>query len=169
MDAIEAIRTRRSIRKYTDEPVCEDMVLAILRAAMSAPSAGDQRAWRFIVADDRAVLDAIPGWHPHAKMLKQAPLAIVVCADTAAESHKGYWILDCAAATQNMLLAAHALGLGAVWLGVHPRPERMASVKAMFRLPPGVEPLSIVAFGHPAEEKPPEDRFDPAKVHRNRW
>ncbi len=169
MEGFETIVTRRSIRKYTAEPVSEELIKKLLDAAMSAPSAGNQQPWHFVVVTDRAVLDEIPKVHVHAQMVKGAPLAIAVCADTAAEKHKGFWIQDCAAATQNILLAAHALGLGAVWLGVHPRDERVAGVSKLLGLPANVVPLSLISIGYPAEEKPRADRYDEARVHRNRW
>lgn len=169
MDVLEAIKTRRSIRKYTDEAVTREAIINIITAGMYAPSAGNQRVWHFIVVDDKKILSSIPDWHPHANMLRYASCAIVVCADTNAETHKGYWVQDCSAATQNMLLAIHGLGLGGVWLGIHPRPERIAKVKEMFNLPLGVEPLCIIAIGHPAVKKPPEERFEPHKIHWNRW
>ena len=169
MDAIEALLTRRSIRRYTADPVGGDDLREVIRAGTAAPTAGDQRPWHFVVLDDRGVLDAIPDFHPHAKMLRQAPAAILVCADPRLETHKGYWVQDCAAAVENMLLAAHALGLGAVWLGVHPRPAREAGLRALLGIPDEVVPFAIVSLGHPAERKRREDRLDPARVHRNRW
>lgn len=169
MDALNAIHGRHSIRSYTDRPVPQDEVEQLLRAAMAAPSAGNQQAWHFVVVDDRAVLDRIPEFHPHAAMLRQAPLAVVICADLDLEKYKGYWVQDCAAATENLLLAAHALGLGAVWLGVHPVEDRVAGVRELLGLPKNVMPLSIVSVGWPDEQKGPADRYDPARVHRNAW
>ena len=102
-------------------------------------------------------------------MLKDAPLAIVVCGDERLERYKGFWVQDCSAATQNLLLAAHALGLGAVWLGVYPVQQRVEKTQDLLGLPEGVIPLAIIALGHPAERKPPADRYDASRVHRNRW
>lgn len=167
MDAIEAIMTRRSVRSYTDEPVDESLVRTLLEAAMAAPSAGDQRDWHFIVIDDQSVLDRIPDVHPYASMVPQAPLAILICGDLNQEHHEGYWVQDCAAATQNLLLAAWALGLGAVWLGVYPREERVVAITRLLGLPKHIIPLALVPVGHPAQDQGPESRFDAAKVSRN--
>ena len=117
MDAIDALLTRRSIRKYTKEPVSDEAIKMLLEAAMAAPSAGDQQPWHFIVIRDRAILDEIPKLHPHAQMVKEAPVAIVVCGDERSVKYKDFWPQDCAAATQNLLLAAHAKnGSFATWL-----------------------------------------------------
>lgn len=169
METLEAIHGRRSIRRYTAQPVSEEMVEKMLRAAMAAPSAGNQQPWQFVVIDDRKILDAIPQFHPYSAMLKEAPLAIVVCGDERQERYKGYWVQDCSAATQNLLLAAHDLGLGAVWLGVYPIMDRVAKTQELLGLPPHVIPLAIVSIGHPAEKKGPEDRFQASRIHRNRW
>lgn len=169
MDMLETIRTRRSIRKYLDKPVSEDRIRTLLEAAMMAPSAGNQQDWAFVVIDDRKLLDKIPAVHPFSKMVLQAPVAILVCGDLSKEAHKGYWQQDCAAATQNILLAARALGLGTVWLGVYPRQERVDGLRQLLDLPDHVMPLALVPVGYPAEEHGQVDRYDAAKVHRNRW
>ncbi|KKM66591.1 hypothetical protein LCGC14_1479630 [marine sediment metagenome] len=169
MDAFEAIYGRRSIRRYTDQPVSEGIIEELLKAAMAAPSANNGQPWHFVVMDDRAILDAVPKWHPYASMVKYAPLAIAVCADTRGGKSEAYWVQDCSAATQNLLLAAHAKGLGAVWLGIYPEEERVKDAQKLLALPEDVIPLAIVALGHPAAQKPPNDRFDAGRVHRNRW
>ena len=169
MDAMEVILTRRSIRQYTDRPVADEVVTDLLKAAMAAPSAGNQQAWQFVVINEREILDEIPTIHPYSRMVKQAPLAILVCGDVALETNKGYWVQDCSAATQNLLLAAHARGLGAVWLGVYPREQRVVDFRKLLGLPEHVVPLALVSIGYPAEEKSPANRFDPAKVHYNGW
>ena len=151
MNAIEAIFSRRSIRKYTDQPVPEQFLETLLKAAMSAPSAGNEQPWQFVVIRERQTLDAIPDIHPHSAMLKEAPLAIVVCGDLKLEKHQGYWVQDCSAATENLLVAAQALGLGAVWLGVYPREDRVQGLKRLLQLPQLVIPLCIVSVGFPAE------------------
>lgn len=169
MDAMETILSRRSIRKYTTEPVPEKTVKAILEAAMSAPSAGNQQPWHFIVIHDRAILDEIPKIHPYSQSLKTASLAILVCGDLELEQHKDFWVQDCAAATENILLAVHALGLGAVWLGIYPRAERVSGVRKLLKIPDHVIPLAVIAIGYPAEEKPPAMRFNPSRIHHNKW
>lgn len=169
MEALEAILTRRSVRKYTDEPVAEETVKKLLEAAVSAPSAGNQQSWQFVIIDDRELLDKIPNVHPYSKMLQQAPLAIMVCGDMQRDSHKGYWVQDCSAATQNILLAARALGLGAVWLGCYPNEGRVKGLREMFGLPEHIVPLALLSIGHPAVEQGPVDRYDEARVHHNGW
>lgn len=170
MDCLEAILGRRSIRRYTDEPVSEDHIEMLLRAAMAAPSAFNEQSWRFVVVTDGEVLSALSETHQYSKMIARAPLAIVVCGDRGAERYPGfYWVQDCTAALTNLLTAARALGLGACWVGVQPWPDRVKHVRETLGLPAGVEPLAQVAIGHPAEEKPPADRFEPSFVHSNRW
>jgi nitroreductase len=169
MDALDAIRTRRSIRQYTARPVPEATVTEILRAAMCAPSAGNQQPWEFVVIADRAVREAIPSFHPYAGMLRQAPLAVLVCGNLRRETYKGYWVQDCAAAAENLLLAAHAMGLGAVWVGIYPKEDRVAKLQQLLGLPAHVVPMALVPLGYPAEQVPSPDRYDPARVHRERW
>ncbi len=132
MDALEAIFTRRSIRLYAAKQVSPDAVNDVLKAAMSAPSAGNERPWHFIVLSDPAIFGKIMEFHPYSAMLKHARVAILVCGDTALERYAGHWVLDCAAATENMLLAAHAKGLGAVWCGVYPTDDRVANFRKLF-------------------------------------
>ena len=169
MDSLEAIHTRRSIRKYLDQPVPEELVQKLLAAAMQAPSARNQQPWQFVIIDDRATLDKIPGFMPNAAMAANAPMAIMVCGDLDLETSPGYWVVDCSAATQNMLLAAHSLGLGAVWCGVYPRQPRMKGLKDLLGLPEMVVAHSLVVVGYPAEEAKPIDRFQPARIRRNHW
>jgi nitroreductase len=169
MDTLEAIHTRRSIRQYLDKPVPEELVQKLLAAAMSSPSARNAQPWHFVVVSDRQVLQQIPPIMPNAAMAAGAPLGIVVCADLQLELSPGYWVVDCAAATQNMLLAAHALGLGAVWCGVYPREDRMAGLKQLVGLPEHVMAHSLVVVGHAAEQPPTQDRYRPQRVHRNGW
>jgi nitroreductase len=169
MDTLDAIAARRSIRKYTDRPVPDDVVSQLLKAAMAAPSAGNEQAWQFIVIRDRALLDAIPKFHPYSAMLKYASVAILVCGDLTLEKYKGYWVQDCAAATQNLLLAATTMGLGAVWTGVYPAEDRVAGMRKLLNLPEHVIPLSLVPVGYPAEQPAKADRFNPERVHKDRW
>jgi nitroreductase len=169
MEAMDALFTRRSIRKYDSRPVPDDIVENILRAAMSAPSAGNQQPWHFVVIRDRAILEQIPQFHPHSSMCPRAALAVLVCADLHLETHQGYWQQDCAAAAENLLLAAHALGLGAVWLGVHPREERISGIRGLLGIPENVVPMALIPMGYPAEQKKREDRYRPDRVHLNKW
>jgi nitroreductase len=169
MDTLEAIRTRRSVRRFTEQPVSEEEVRALLEAAMFAPSAGDQRDWHFVVLNDRALLARVPDVHPYAAMVPRAPLAILVCGDLTREAHQGYWVQDCAAASQNLLLAARAIGLGAVWLGVYPREDRVQGLRCLLGLPDFIVPLALVLVGYAAVAQSPADRFDATKVSWNGW
>ena len=169
MEAIDAILSRRSIRKYTAERVPETVVNELLEAAMSAPSAGNQQPWHFIVIDDRTILDEIPKYHPYSSMLAEAPVAILVCGDLQLETLDGFWVQDCSAATENILIAAQAKGIGAVWLGIYPVEERVRGFQKLLGLPEHVIPLSLVSLGYPAEEKPGANRYNASRIHRNRW
>jgi len=169
MDALQAILTRRSIRRYEPTPVTEDQLKDLLEAAMAAPSAGNQQPWHFIVVTERRTLDAIAAVHPHAQMLKEAPAAVVVCGDTTSLRHVDFWVQDCAAAVQNILLAATALGLGSCWVGVHPRAERETALRGVFNFPESIVPVAVVALGHGAEVKGPALRYQEERVHRERW
>ncbi|HUJ19038.1 MAG TPA: nitroreductase family protein [Nitrospirota bacterium] len=169
MDAMSAILSRRSIRQYTNKPVARESVYEVLQAAMNAPSAGNERPWHFIVLTERRVLDEIPKFHPYSAMLKQASAAILVCADLSLEKQKGCLALDCSAATENILIAAHAKGLGAVWCGVYPTEDRMANLRKLLRLPDAIMPFSLVPIGFPAEIRRGEDRYDASRVHWNEW
>ena len=169
MDAMEALLTRRSVRSYLEGPVDEALIERMLQAAMAAPSAGNQQPWQFVVVDDRRILQEIPKFHEYAKMLLEAPLAIIVCSDGGQEGLGRYWPQDCAAATENLLLAAHALGLGAVWLGIYPEEDRIQKLSQLLGLPRGVTPFCVVSVGRPAKTRGPSDRYDSRRVHRNRW
>lgn len=170
MDALNAIFSRRSIRKYTAEPVPEQAIQEMLEAAMSAPSAGNQQPWHFVIINDRRTLDEIPSFHPHSLMLKEAQVAVLVCGDPKLEKHIGYWVQDCAAATENLLVAAHAKGFGAVWLGVYPREDRVEGLRKLLNTPDGIIPFSLIPVGYPAETKPPRpDRYNSSRIHHNRW
>jgi len=169
MDTLEAIRTRRSVRKYQDRPVSEELVRTLLEAAMNAPSARNGRPWQFVVINDRLLLSEVARINPNAQMAGHAPLAILVCGDLRQEKAPGYWVVDCAAAVENILLAAHALGLGAVWTGVYPRQERIDGLRRLAALPDDITPHSLVVLGHPAEQPASQERYEPDRVHRNRW
>lgn len=169
MELFNAIYGRRSIRSFTSEPVSESDIEAMLRAAMAAPSAGNEQPWHFVTIDDRKTLDAIPMFHPYATALNSAALAIVVCGDLSLERYKGFWVQDCSAAIQNLLLAIHGLGLGAVWLAGYPVEDRVDNLQKLLNIPKGVIPLAIIAVGHPAEKKSRTDRFNPDRIHRNVW
>jgi nitroreductase len=163
---IKIIFERRSIRQYTDEPVSEVAVASLLEASMAAPSASNRKPWHFVAVTDRSRLQALADAHPYGKMLSQAPLAIAVCGDP---SISDWWVQDCAAATENVLIAAAGLGLGGVWLGCHGRPEREQVVRDVLEIPQNIGVLSLLALGHPAESKPARTQYDPMRVHHNAW
>jgi nitroreductase len=169
MEAMEAILSRRSIRKYTSDPVADNLVTDLLKAAMSAASTSYEKPWHFIVMRNHAVLDQIPKIHPYSGMLKEAALAIIVCGDLKLTGGLDLWIQICSAATENILIAANSMGLGAVWLGVHSIEERVAAIQKLLELPQHIVPFSIVSIGYPAEIKPFTERYDPTRVHYEKW
>jgi nitroreductase len=164
---IDAILARRSIRRYTDETVSDADVRTLLEAGMSAPSGSNKKPWHFVTITDRSKLDALAESAPYWKMLAEAPLAIVVCGDPAISEK--YWDQDGVAATENILIAVSMMGLGAVWLGCHPTPERMDSVRSIVGVPKNIVPITVLSIGHPAEEKEPRTQYDEERVHREQW
>ncbi len=169
METLQAITSRRSIRSYNNKPVPPEMTLKILEAAMAAPSANNKQPWHFVVITERAILDAVPGFHPYSHMLFEATLAILVCGDTGSESNPGYMAQDCSAAMENILIAAQGLGLGAVWLGLYPRQERMDGMRKLLKVPDVFIPFALIAIGYGAEDKPPSNRYSESRVHHNKW
>ena len=161
--------SRRSIRKFTREPVSAEQVELLLKAGLCAPSARNKQPWHFIAVTERDQLDRIPRYHPYASMVLEATLAILVCGDLQVEEEMGFIALNCSAATENILVTAADLGLGSVWLGVYPRDDRMAGMKELFNLPAHIIPVSLIAIGHPAEHKPPKSDLDWNKVRYNQW
>lgn len=166
---IHWIHTRRSIRKYTGKVIPEETIREIIKAAMYAPSAVNRQPWHFIVVSDRDILNRIMEIHPHASFLDSASYAILVCGDEQLQHDNGYYVVDCGAATQNLLLAAHTLGIGSCWIGVHPREERKKRFAELFELPDHVQPFALVSLGYPREEKKTPDRFRPERIHYNTW
>lgn len=169
MDIQEIILTRRSIRDFTEKPVSEKTIKRLLEAAMYAPSARNYQPWHFIVTKDRERLDRLSEIHPYAGMLQSATAAIMVCADRNLEPNDRYNAQNAAAATQNILLSAHEAGLGSCWLGVYPREDRMNKISSFLQLPDNILPVSLIALGYPAEEKEQPDRFNPQRIHYERW
>lgn len=169
-DAMETIMTRTSIRSFTNRTVSADTVEMLLRAGMAAPTAVNKQPWHFVVIDDRAVMDSLGGNGRQSQMWKEATLAIAVCGDlNKAMEGPGqpYWIQDCSAATENILLAAHALGLGAVWTGCYPIEERVANVSRVLNLPENLIPLGVIVMGYPNEQPAPKDKWKPENVSHN--
>lgn len=169
MDTLLAVQTRRSVRKYLERTIDEEKLETILRAAMAAPTAGNSQSWRFVVVDDKKLLTSIASLSPYAAMAAAAPMAILLCADSKAEKYPGFWVQDCAAAMQNMLLAAHVQGLGAVWCGIHPDAEREEAFAQAFELPSHFKAFGVMVLGWPADTPPPVDRFDWGKVYHNKY
>jgi nitroreductase len=169
MDALEAIFTRRSIRKFLPQAVSRAEIEELLQAAMAAPSAGNAQPWLFLVIADKIKLAQIPSIHPYAAMCPESAAAILVCSDPGVEKYAGFWPQDCSAATQNFLLAARARELGTVWCGIYPAEERMRDFRKMFGLPEAVMPFALVALGRPDQPFGRRDRYDAAKVHWDVW
>ena len=171
-DAYQVILTRASVRAFLDKPVSDETVELLLKAAMAAPSAKNQQPWSFLVIRDRELLAKLGESLPNARMTATAPLAVAICGvlDKALPGEaREYWIQDAAAATENFLLAAHALGLGAVWTGVHPISERIGILKDVLKLPDGVEPFCLIPFGYPAAPAQVKEKWNPSAVHQDTW
>jgi nitroreductase len=170
MELYEGLLSRRSIRKYTGEKIEHSKILAMIKAGMYAPSANNKRPWHFIIIDDRVIMKKIMDAHPYAAMLAEASHAIAVCGDDRLQNGVDYYKLDCSNASQNILLAAHSMGLGAVWLAVEPRKERIDAIVRILGLPSHIHPVSIISVGVPVSipTNLPE-RFEEAKIRMNKW
>jgi nitroreductase len=166
---MEALLRRRSIRKYTSDEVSDDHIEQLLQAGMAAPSAGNQQPWQFVVIKNKATLTNLVNVSPYAKMMNEAAAAILVCGVLEDERHPGFWVQDCSAATENILIEVEEVGLGAVWLGIYPIENRMDYLRTALNIPREVLPFALIALGHPAESKPPADRYDEARVHYETW
>lgn len=169
---IEDIMTRSSVRSYSDRKVDSATVDTLLRAAMAAPTAGNKQPWRFVVIDDRAMLDTIAADFQTMTMAKRAQVAVIMCGDLTATfdgDGREYWVQDVSAASENLLLAAHALGLGAVWCGIYPIPERVAQFTQLLSLPEHIVPMACICIGYPDKEPAPKDKWKPEHVHYNGW
>lgn len=169
LDVLTAIKTRQSIRKFNANPVSGEMVTAILYAGMCAPTAKDKRPYHFIVIRDKSVLSMLARHNPNAVMLEFCAGAIVVCGDKNVEGIKEFLYADCAAAAQNILLSIHGLGLGGVWCGVAPNSAWRKLLIEQLALPCKLEPVSVIAFGWPDEEKELRSRWEAASVHYDTW
>jgi nitroreductase len=163
---LNMIFARRSIRAYSGEAVSEEEIQSLLEAGMAAPSASNQKPWHFVVVTERELLRILGGFHRFWKMTANAEVAIAVCGDPAIS---GWWVQDCSAATENILVAATGLGLGAVWLGCHGRPEREQAVRDALGIPADIGVLSLLSIGHPGEEKEARTQYDADRVHENGW
>ena len=170
--AIENIFARKSVRTYTPQPIEKEKVDLLVKAAMAAPTAVNKQPWAFVVVDDRKVLDELAAELPYAKMTAQAPLAIVVCGDLSkalnGETDR-YWMLDCSAASENLLLAAESMGLGAVWTAVYPENDRIAKVRSVLSLPDHIIPFNLIPVGYPQHREESKDKFKTENIHYNKW
>lgn len=169
MNPIDIFLNRRSIRKYKPERIEDKKILEIIKCGQYAPSAVNRQPWHFIVVDDRDLFDKIMEIHPYSRMLSTASHAIIVCGDEKLQHDDGYWIADCGAATENILLAAYSMGIGTCWVGLYPRQKRMRDIAYLFGLPTHVKPFALVSLGYPDEEKSRPDRFSASKIYRNYW
>ena len=166
MNRLSAIMDRRSIRKFEPRPVEREKLEAVLRAAMQSPTGKDSRCWEFLVIEDEADRAALSGMSPFGQCAKNAPAVILtMCNMDRADPAVDVWVQDLAAASMTMLTQAELEGLGATWLGMYPFRERLDAIRAYFRLPDNLIPFSAIALGYRLRPKPPEDRFDPAKIH----
>ena len=179
--ALDVIMSRKSVRSYTDQALSDEQIETLLRAAMAAPTGMNAQPWRFVVVRDQAVKDALLAG-PRGSALAQAPVVFVVCGETTMmrkpwgqpdaepeEVANGNWMLDCSAAAENLLLAAEATGLGAVWTAAYPYPDRMGPVREALGLPENVTPLCVIPCGYPAGDDQPKDKWKPENIHYDRW
>ena len=170
--AIENIMSRTSVRSYTDRKVSREQVDTLLRAAMAAPTAGNKQPWRFVVIENRSTLEWIGDNFKSMSMAREAAVGVVVCGDVTATfpgDGRDYWIEDTSAAAENLLLAAHAMGLGAVWCGIYPMVERVEAFSDRLALPEEIIPMGCICIGYPAGETVPKDKWKPEYVHYNKW
>ncbi len=169
---LEIIHQRKSVRHYLDKSVKKEDLLTLIKAGMAAPTAGDRRPWEFVGITDKKVLKELGQALPYGQMLKEAGGAIVVCG-VPEKSYPGeareFWVQDCSAATENILLAAEAKGLGAVWIGVYPIKKKMEVVSRITGIPEGIVPLNVVSIGYPEGVEKPKDKFNPEQIHWNSW
>lgn len=169
MEIFEALFNRRSIRKYLKKEISDSQLEEIIKAGMFAPSAVNKQPWHFITFRNQETYDKIADVHPNAQMLKNAGAGILICFDKNLQHDEGYGPVDCSAATQNMLLAAYGLGLGACWIGVYPRENRMEALHKLFNLPEHVVPFAVISIGYTEVKKDMPERFLPERIHSETW
>ena len=171
-EAYRNIVTRTSVRRFTDQKVDENIKVALLRAGMSAPSGVNRQPWEFIVVDDPEILGQLAESLPYAKMAAHAPMAIVVCGNSdrfLSDEDSTLWIQDLSAASENILLAAHAIGLGGVWTCLYPHTDRIEAASRILRIPQGIIPFNLIPVGYPEKDHVPMDKWHPDRVHSNRF
>lgn len=167
------ILQRKSVRSFTNQPIEKSKLDTLVRAAMAAPTGKDMRPWKFVVVNDKQAMKSLAAQLPYGKMLAEAQAAIVVCGDMSVVDKDGKpstnWTFDCSAATENLLLQAEAMGLGAVWTGAYPYDERVAAVKAALKLPNNIIPLNVIPIGYPKGNPQPKDKYNADNIHYNLW
>ncbi len=167
------ILQRKSVRSFTNQPIEKSKLDTLLRAAMAAPTGKDMRPWKFVVVNDKQAMKSLATKLPYAKMLAEAQAAIVVCGDMSVVDKDGKpstnWAFDCSAATENLLLQAEAMGLGAVWTAAYPYDERVAAVKVALNLPDNIIPLNVIPIGYPKGNPQPKDKYNADNIHYNLW
>lgn len=171
-ETIKTIHMRKSVRHFADKGVTKEQLETLVKAGMAAPSAMNRQPWAFVIVNDRKILDTLAAGSPNARMLYKASAAIIVCGDTKKvpnANESGYWTLDCSAASENILLAAESMGLGALWTGVYPNKERMAFISKSLRLPDYIIPLNVIPVGYPTGDDKPKGKFKPENIHWNKW
>ncbi|MDR3184620.1 MAG: nitroreductase family protein [Prevotellaceae bacterium] len=170
-DTLTIISQRKSVRHFTGREVSDGQIEVLLRAAMAAPSAKNKQVWEFVVINERSLLDRLAALLPYARMLTQSPVAIVVCGDLSKHTGESAlnWVSDCSAASENLLLAAESLGLGAVWTAAFPYADREAAVRQATCLPEHITPLAVIPVGYPAKAELVKDKWHPEKIHYNQW
>ena len=169
METLESLKTRRSVRKYQDQKIPDEMINEILSCAMYAPSAFNCQPWHFLVINKKEIFNDILKVATHAEMIKEASHAIIFCGDKKQQENTDLLIQDISAATENLLLAAHSLGLGAVWVGIYPFDEIIEGIKKLFNFPENIIPVSMAVLGYPAEKPEQPERFNQDRVHLNKW
>jgi nitroreductase len=170
-DILNVIHNRKSVRSFTGKSVTDEELDVLLKAAMAAPSAVNCQPWEFITITNREILDALGDALPYAKMIYKAGAAIIVCG-VPANAHKHmieYAVIDPALASENLLLAAEAIGLGAIWTAAYPYPDRMESVKKILCIPDDIIPLNVIPIGHPTGEDLPKNKYNKGKIHLEKW
>jgi nitroreductase len=169
VDILEAILTRRSVRSFTGDPVGEEDLKSILKAGFAAPSAHNYQPWHFIVIKDNKTLEKMAEFHTYGKMLPKAGCAIVVCGDKEKQPEVGFLVEDCSASIENMLLAAHGLGYGAVWCGLYPMTQLVEDTTRLLNLPGNIIPVGVMPVGCKKEDRKAIDKYDESKIHWEKW
>jgi nitroreductase len=168
-DTLTVIHRRKSVKKYLDKPVKREDLEILLKAGMAAPTAGDRRPWAFVVVTDKDKLVALAEGLKYGKMLAYAGAAIVVCGVPEKALEKDFWVLDCSAASENILLAAEAIKLGAVWTAGYPWFEHVEHIRTALGIPEDIVPLNVISIGHPVGIEKPKNKYNPANIHWDRW